>query len=856
MRTSILFRNVLLVVSVLLGVTLLNAKPASASVDVPKSRMPASWQTGCGVYSAAQNDRLSKPPTGTTASPNFIDQNITGTPGGTVRVEIVLLAETCVPSAAGYPKSTGHFIENVSVPGATVTSAQPNGVYYNGYNSNVNNINVVRIPVTFKLPQNVGSGFQTFTINYNVYGRINYRKDNTYQCVQYGGNPSNYNIRSNYDRCAKVSGKLTFGVNIPPPPPGTISTKKYGTANTQKVCINRDNGGNYGCSTNATQTIGSIPGAGNTFNVTTTNTGTVKLVGWRLRFTDSSGTYHSCHVGVFPGAVDVNPNGFVSYCYKADVANAKFANIFVAPNKTTNVDLWYQSTVPLDTSGSCSVTVTSPSSGKIDPGDDVTVQFTVKNLGDPPGSGLGLFWNTVFLDSKKQIYKLASPGDSMEWGFNRIKIKEARTFGLAPGDTSVFDYTFKVPDSFSVGAHTFAWRLVHEGDRRFGNTCSQTLTVNKVNKPFIQVDGSDVYSGASFAKISGPDAGKCITQTPAALAADIKTLGYHDLADRRVAKQGSSNAQYAVFASGDIGSLTDKGNTFRGNYSFARATGLTDDLSDGLFASINLPLTSNYGHFYGQNTKLPCISIEDEFGVSSVPALGGANAGKTYLTNASNDAFYVDGPQVLGGTISIPRGAKKTLIVKGNVTINGSIKYPDSYGSVSEIPYVKIVALGNIYIAPTGGPGSAGNVIDANLTAYPIDSDYANTGILDTCSTMQWQGLGALPGEWPTGGKINIGSCDRRDPSLVINGSVVARRILWKRTFGTVGLPADTQDPVCAVGIDLNTGVLPGDAVDSHKKCAAELIKFSPEAYLSGFSQGQGTLDVVPQSSQELPPIY
>lgn len=837
-----------------------------SAVQVPKSRLPSGFKTGCGIYSAAQNDRVSKPPTGTTADPNFLNQSITGNPGGVVNVEILLLAETCVPSAAGYPNNTGHYINGVSVNNnATVISTPPNGIYYNTYGGNVNNIDVVRIPVSIRLPATLSSGDHVFTLSYGVRGRIN-RIGSAYQCVQSGGNRTGYNATSFYSGCFSGTRGLTFVVTVPPPPAGSIKTTKFGTPNTHNVCVNRDDGGNYGCSTSGIQTRNNIPGAGNTFNVTTTNTGTTKLVGWRLRFTDSGGTYHSCHVGIFPGAVDVNPNGFVSYCFKADVANAKFANIFVAPGKTTNIDLWYQSTVPLNTSGSCAVRIslvngqTPASPVIINPGDKIIANFTVKNLGDPPGSGTGLFWNTVFRDPQNRIYRLATPGDAMTWGVNRVAIKEARTFGLAAGDTSIFEKEFTVPDSVSPGTNEFTWQLVREGDRRFGNLCSQTLQVSKKNQPYIMVKGGDVKSGASF-KETGPT---CVASDKAK-DARISTSGYHGTTVQN-SLRGTSMAQYGIFSSGAIGSSVPGSNTFRGNYGYRRdklPTDTTEDIRDGLFATIDISGTNEYGYFYNReaNPELPCIDISKDI-ADSTSTESGAGRANSFLQSNSSGTRTFEGDQFLTAK-TLQSGTKQTIIVNGNVRVRGNITYPTVY-NLTSVPYLKIIARGNIYIEANA------TQIDASLVAFPLQGpSFETTGIIDSCSNLQWDSIDPRirEGQWPVdlGGKMTArsdGSCWRPTGGLKINGAVAARRILLKRTNGTLGFKAEVADPSCYVSnfdepldgtviTDTTTGV------KRHTDCAAEIVNFSPEAYIADFVRNNTqTVNVVPIHTQELPPIY
>ena len=326
------------------------------------------------------------------------------------------------------------------------------------------------------------------------------------------------------------------------------------------------------------------------------------------------------------------------------------------------------------------------------------------------------------------------------------------------------------------------------------------------NKPYLRIDGSDVYSGAAF----GPS---CVPSSQAKNAA-IQTNGYFTNKDT----WGYSGSQYAAFASGQIGGMDT--NVFLGNYGHIRPT----NLKDLLFANDR---SDRSGQYYGELpasvSGLPCVSLEKLKTTIEEPNPVPRALLNPVISDGSGVARY-QGDLTLG-SLTVNKG-QKTIFIDGDLTINGDIKYATNYANADSIPYLRIVA-NNIYIQK---PVS---VIDAQLVAYPT-ADGAN-GVLSTCGDGQWTGV-----------QFTIKGVDSCDRAITFNGSIIARRIVWKGTKGTVGEAAGVVDSSCLYSRDLNDPTL----------CAAEAIKFSPEAYIALFKQTGNTATGVPISTIELPPIY
>lgn len=338
------------------------------------------------------------------------------------------------------------------------------------------------------------------------------------------------------------------------------------------------------------------------------------------------------------------------------------------------------------------------------------------------------------------------------------------------------------------------------------------------NRPYLKVDGADVVSGAAFG-----DSNNCAV-TAAAQNAAIKTNGYFENKDSK----GFSGTQYGVFASGASGGLDP--NTFLANSGFLRSN--ARDLN---FANVFGTNTNKAGEFYGSSGTIPCVNLNVEKLKAAARATNSTTTGAVFSAatveqkRAMSGTIHITGDVTLGA-MDLMRG-NKTFVVDGNVTINSNITYQPNSAPTS-LPYVRIIA-NNIYIR------SSVTQIDAHLVAYP-NAAVSGSGVLDTCGD----------GAWPADLKLVISSCER---PLAINGSVIARRVLWKGTRGTVGEAADVVPGYSCRHGAANTST---SEAGSNAGCAAEYINFSAESYIARFRAPQNQKLGSPVSTVELPPIY
>ena len=427
------------------------------------------------------------------------------------------------------------------------------------------------------------------------------------------------------------------------------------------------------------------------------------------------------------------------------------------------------------------------------------------------------------------------------------------------GDIATFWFGASVPTDVS-GNVTFDFRMMQDVDPGmgtpnglFGETCSITLKVPE-NRPFLTVAGGDLYSGAAFGSTElGADS---CQPTASAETANIQTNGYYSSGPGPVRNNGSSASQYAAFSSGDIGSENyNNVNTFLGNYGFDRPA---INAKDALFANLSTPTSSRYGKYYGSmSPTLPCVDVRKDqlanaafLSNSNPAAIANFLSSGSGVTTVANNVTLPDNPITISAD-----GKDKTLIVDGTLTIKKNITYAGVYADVAAISQAKIIAR-NIHIEYPA------QRIDVDLVAIPrpAPGNAHQDGTIDTCSSYA-----STAGQWFAGG-VNaptVTSCgSTATDNLVLNGSVAARRVLWKRTHGTLGTKADVASASCYLANYSDDGDVPkviagnnGLLAQRYKKCAAELIDTNPQSYLGLFNNSNQNVNI-PTSTTELPPVY
>lgn len=376
---------------------------------------------------------------------------------------------------------------------------------------------------------------------------------------------------------------------------------------------------------------------------------------------------------------------------------------------------------------------------------------------------------------------------------------EARidTGKLRPGDTVCMVFTVSP-------AGTEVTRL---GDVAGGGSGSSTAvkecSTPTANNPYVRMYGLDVSAGGVFA--TGDD-GQCLgaTQTVGNIRTNLRDIS-----------RGAGN-QFAAFARGDIE-----------NFATASLRSSAPIAKDGL-AFANGPALGLSGSF-GEDHCIPdfTASYPEE---ASQPLGNGSGGGGPDFANLS----FLNGPgnpeerQAYRSTTDtilkmngkgLKYGNRVTIYVEGDVYIEDDLEYfNDSLWSTpKDIPSLTIISTGNIYI------GKDVKRIDGLLIAQ---SNNPGTGQIYTC---------APPGFTTYSKDSLFTNCNSQ---LVVNGALIARDVKFARTFASlrnaISKEAPDTDPflpankaACAGNFRLGTRT----RVDHD--CAAEIINFSPEMYLS-----------------------
>ena len=466
--------------------------------------------------------------------------------------------------------------------------------------------------------------------------------------------------------------------------------------------------------------------------------------------------------------------------------------------------------------------------------------------------------------------RLGSCGDTTRWhsqspAENRVNITGSAFGGAAQptGASPEFTRSFRVDESLT-GSQEFKWRLQKAADptiTQLGSPCSVPILV-KNNQPYLRISGGDVFSGYTFGVGQGQNgsSGFCSPASDDATANDaaIITKGYSN-ADAGFVR-GYSSSQYAVFASGAVGDPDRSAiNNFVGNNgnlvdSNGNSTGANRTIKDLIFSNV-APGVNPYGSFYGNGkSAVPC------FDSSSIQKLVRATVSPSDLSSNTNSFERYSGDLTLGSeTIR----AQKVLWVDGTVKLNGNISYDVSssgyqFNGAPKVPYLMIVATGGIEV--TGGVSTldglyaslpATKEADGASVAVRPGVTSTESGRIDTCSDV-------TPGAWPDGTNASL-TTNICSGKLTVNGALIARRVLWKRTGGTLGDAPSAANSACvaqAAGVNYATISLRAFSAQL-AGCAAEHINFSPEAYFGPFmSSSSSFVNSVPTTSTELPPIY
>lgn len=330
-------------------------------------------------------------------------------------------------------------------------------------------------------------------------------------------------------------------------------------------------------------------------------------------------------------------------------------------------------------------------------------------------------------------------------------------------------------------------------------SCSQTFTIAYL--PYFNVVGGDSVAGSGMIIGCSGDAKTC----------DIPPNTYGGIVSWARGSNGvyaGAGDQYAAFVLAYIQAFaTGQGNNILGQTTTPYLLAFANTGIGALPAEV-------FGGKFGAELPIP-----DYFNLH--PANATQAPGVITTIPAGTHVVYINGNETInlsGALGDVPNGSNTIIFVNGNVTIDNNIRFSHSYQDIAAIPYLRIVAKGNIYIKPTVAELDGIYIAepDVNLITRTVSS-----GEIFTCTTV--------PPFVSQSGDPNLtinnhgyySTCNRH---LDVYGAFVARKVKLLRTYGSLyEVPASP----------------------------AETFHYDPESWLAGGSANESAYNTI----TELPPV-
>lgn len=194
-----------------------------------------------------------------------------------------------------------------------------------------------------------------------------------------------------------------------------------------------------------------------------------------------------------------------------------------------------------------------------------------------------------------------------------------------------------------------------------------------------------------------------------------------------------------------------------------------------------------------------------------------SGSGKTGAYTWGTDTVAAPLMLTKGVGTGIKAGNRVSIYVHGDVYIKDNIEFKTTTNwNAADVPSFYLVAEGNIYIDPSV------TVLDG---VYVSQKDPSGTGgTIDTCATNS--------GKYPL--ILYYDNC--KTNQLMVNGAFVADQINLLRISSSIRTALDGEYPATAGGRcdgNVRTGSRPSSSHERQHDCAADIINFSPETYLS-----------------------
>ena len=293
-----------------------------------------------------------------------------------------------------------------------------------------------------------------------------------------------------------------------------------------------------------------------------------------------------------------------------------------------------------------------------------------------------------------------------------------------------------------------------------GDPNNPPATFDVTNQPYFRINGGDASVGAGMS-VGGVDCA-----VPANPLAGI--VSWNRGASNNYAGAGTGYAAMALNHLQEFATAQGQATLRPSRLAFA------NDASGGVNIANGL-----YGGLFG---GLPCI---DDY-YSTLPA--NARAWSTFSQTTPNvvSAYRANGPHTFFTATTIPTGDHITLYVNGDVYISGNITFAGggSYANAAAVPSFKLVARGNIYIAPWV------TQLDGTYVAQPTSTS-SNDGNIYTCGLVSASPSDPAHPYRPA--SLNGSLYTTCQNQLTVNGAFIANDVWLLRTDGSVSnIPAET----------------------------------------------------------------
>jgi hypothetical protein len=352
----------------------------------------------------------------------------------------------------------------------------------------------------------------------------------------------------------------------------------------------------------------------------------------------------------------------------------------------------------------------------------------------------------------------------------------------------------------SAGSYDVKWDIAIAPGINAGGDCGAIIkdAVKGSTIPYVKFFGNDVIAGGGF--------GDCKSSS---IVADVKSYGIFNPSRNQAGYKGSSS-ELAVFASGQIdGVLPGSQDTSR---LLTTALSFSNENNSGGTFDFGGQFDGNLciGDFWTDTLYEPLTGLIDD----RIPSNNSAQ--KVDLNSLSSGSYSYGLGSVsqlhVGSSGLIPPGRKITIYVNGDVVIGSTtaanydykVAYDTSrnWGGIDQIPLIKIVSKGNIYIDDNVSQ------FDGLLVAVEDSENLNPTGEVHTCSLFS-AGINIVGNETAI-----TRDCNHR---LEINGAVIAKKIRLLRSNGNLQSAVNAPEPYSSANI-------------------AEVFRFSPELYLAMLS--------------------